>query len=166
MRPGGTLKPTTVLHSSALRSASPVSVRLGTRGHSRLSTPYSTITYRLVSVSADLLGVCGRSDCHSRRAQGRMAGPQARAPLPPIRWRGSGSGPLADGTPPSPRNRSHVHRADGLSVAGADVAAARRRRRLLRGRTPAAQRSDPHGRDAAQPPAVAATRAPSRRRNG
>ena len=121
MRPGGTLKPTTVLHSSALRSASPALCPPGTCGYSRLSTPYSTTTYRLVSVSADLLRVCGRSDRHLRRAQGRMAGPQARAPLPPFRWRGSGSGPLADGTPPSPRNSSDVRRAHRLSMADSDV---------------------------------------------
>ena len=73
-----------------------------------------------MSVSADLLRICGRSDCHLRRAQGRMVGPQARAPLPPSRRRGSGSGPLADGTPPSPRHSSDVRRAHRLSVAGSD----------------------------------------------
>ncbi len=73
-----------------------------------------------------------------------MAGPQACAPLPPFRWRGSGSGPLADGTPPSPRHRSHVRRAHGLSVAGADVTAgagdpgSRRPRRRRRKRAPGA----------------------------
>ena len=121
----------------------------GTCGHSRLSNPYSTATYRLVPVSADLLGVCGRSDCHLRRAPRRMDGPQARAPLPPFWWRGSGSGPLADGTPPSPRNCSHVRRPHRLSVAGADVRSrapaepARRRPAAAPAATPAAAPRQP-----------------------
>ena len=78
-----------------------------------------------MSVSADVLGICGRSDCHLRRAQRRMVGPQARAPLPPSRRRGSGSGPLADGTPPSPRHSSYVRRPHRLSVAGSDGPAGR-----------------------------------------
>ena len=78
-----------------------------------------------MSVSADVLGVCGRSDCHLRRAQRRMVRPQARAPLPPSRRRGSGSGPLADGTPPSPRHSSYVRRPHRLSVAGSDRPAGR-----------------------------------------
>ena len=78
-----------------------------------------------MSVSADVLGICGRSDCYLRRAQGRMVGPQARAPLPPSRRRGSGSGPLADGTPPSPRHSSYVRRPHRLSVAGSHGPAGR-----------------------------------------
>jgi putative membrane protein insertion efficiency factor len=56
MRPGGTLKPTTVLHSSALRSARPVSVRaaLGAiRGYQLLIRPMLTGSCRYLPTCSE-----------------------------------------------------------------------------------------------------------------
>ena len=114
-----------------------------------------------MSVSADVLGVCGRSDCHLRRAQRRMVRPQARAPLPPSRRRGSGSGPLADGTPPSPRHSSYVRRPHRLSVAGSHRPAGRAGRQQARlERSPAAKPAATTA-PASPPPSAAAAPAPA-----
>jgi putative membrane protein insertion efficiency factor len=56
MRPGGTLKRTTVLHSSALRSASPVSVRVALaaiRGYQLLIRPMLTGSCRFLPTCSE-----------------------------------------------------------------------------------------------------------------
>jgi putative membrane protein insertion efficiency factor len=56
MRPGGTLKPTTVLPSSALRSANPVSVRLALaviRGYQLLIRPLLTGSCRYLPTCSE-----------------------------------------------------------------------------------------------------------------
>jgi putative membrane protein insertion efficiency factor len=56
MRPGGTLKPTTVLHSSGLKSASPVSVRIALaaiRGYQLLIRPMLTGSCRYLPTCSE-----------------------------------------------------------------------------------------------------------------
>jgi putative membrane protein insertion efficiency factor len=56
MRPGGTLKPTTVLHSSASRSANSISVRLGLaaiRGYQLLIRPFLTGSCRYLPTCSE-----------------------------------------------------------------------------------------------------------------
>jgi len=76
-----------------------------------------------VPLFADLLRVRGSMHLHLRRFARDLDGPQASSPLPPLRRRGSGSGPLADGTPSPASNSPDVRRPHRLSVAGADLAA-------------------------------------------
>ena len=108
------------LQRFAKGSERPVSVPVGRScGHPWLSTPYRPLLTGRVAICRPARSM-QLSIVHLRRATRGLDGPQASAPLPPIRRRGSGSGPLADGTPSSPSNSPDVRRPHRLPVAGAD----------------------------------------------